>query len=141
MNFPFDCSDFFLSLASTGAASWWPFRAEFSISFSRNLSHILSKLIHPCFILVCQSFFVFRLDCIGTSSVDFFFFQSKRDVDRRLEELRDHYERGNAETERKLRRELKKTKALLRDAQAVIETQVSCRPHPIPLSHLSWCLL
>ena len=56
-----------------------------------------------------------------------FFSQSKREVDRRLEELRDHYERGDAETERKLRRELKKTKALLRDAQAVIETQViSC---------------
>ena len=48
-------------------------------------------------------------------------------MDRRLEELRDHFERGDAETERKLRRELKKTKALLRDAQAVIETQVSYR--------------
>ena len=70
----------------------------------------------------------------------FFFFQSKRDVERRLEELRDHYERGNAETERKLRRELKKTKALLRDAQAVIETQVSCHVHPIHLSHLPWSL-
>lgn len=68
-----------------------------------------------------------------------FFPQSKREVDRRLEELRDHYERGHAETERKLRRELKKTKALLRDAQAVIETQVSCHPHSTPLSNFLGC--
>lgn len=71
----------------------------------------------------------------------FFFAQSKREVDRRLEELRDHYERGDAETERKLRRELKKTKALLRDAQAVIETQVSCHPHPTPLRNFLECFL
>jgi myosin-18 len=37
--------------------------------------------------------------------------------------LRDNYERGNAETEKRLKRELKRTKALLRDAQTVIETQ------------------
>lgn len=125
--------------------------------FFRTLSQSFPKLIHRCFILVYQNFFYvfltkcgirnsgisFGLESIDTSSVDFFFSfsQSKREVDRRLEELRDHYERGNAETERKLRRELKKTKALLRDAQAVIETQVSCRPHSIPLSHLPWCLL
>lgn len=47
----------------------------------------------------------------------------KRETERRLEELRDHYERGGAETERKLKRELKKTKALLKDAHAVIESQ------------------
>lgn len=47
-----------------------------------------------------------------------------------MEELRDHFERGGAETERKLRRELKKTKALLRDAQAVIESQVCHRGIP-----------
>lgn len=70
-----------------------------------------------------------------------FFPQSKREVDRRLEELRDHYERGDAETERKLRRELKKTKALLRDAQAVIETQVSCHPHSTPLRIFLECVL
>ena len=50
--------------------------------------------------------------------------QAKRETDRRLEELRDHYVQGGAETERKLKRELKKTKALLKDAQAVIESQV-----------------
>ena len=56
----------------------------------------------------------------------------KRETERRLEELRDHYERGGAETERKLKRELKKTKALLKDAQAVIESQV-CPLHPLNL--------
>lgn len=59
-------------------------------------------------------------------------FQAKREADRRLEELRDRYEQGNAETERKLRRELKKTKALLRDAQQVIDSQV-CNHPPLPL--------
>lgn len=59
-------------------------------------------------------------------------FQAKREADRRLEELRDRYEQGNAETERKLRRELKKTKALLRDAQQVIDSQV-CNHSPLPL--------
>ena len=57
-------------------------------------------------------------------SIVFFWFKAKRETDRRLEELRDNYERGGAETERKLKRELKKTKALLKDAQAVIESQV-----------------
>jgi len=35
--------------------------------------------------------------------------------------LRDSYERDNAENERRLRRELKRTKALLRDSQTVID--------------------
>ncbi|XP_015760291.1 PREDICTED: unconventional myosin-XVIIIa-like [Acropora digitifera] len=54
--------------------------------------------------------------------------KAKRETDRRLEELRDNYERGGAETERKLKRELKKTKALLKDAQAVIESQTQKIP-------------
>ena len=62
-------------------------------------------------------------------------FQAKREADRRLEELRDRYEQGNVETERKLRRELKKTKALLRDAQQVIDSQVCNHPQfPWPMS-------
>lgn len=42
-------------------------------------------------------------------------------MERRLQELRDSYERDNAENERRLRRELKRTKALLRDSQTVID--------------------
>ncbi|XP_048583145.1 unconventional myosin-XVIIIa-like isoform X2 [Nematostella vectensis] len=49
--------------------------------------------------------------------------KAKRDIERRIEELRDQFARGDAETERRLRRELKRTKALLRDAQTVIDTQ------------------
>lgn len=93
---------------------------------------------------MCYNFGIsIRLDGINSNPlcIIVFFPQSKREVDRRLEELRDHYERGDAETERKLRRELKKTKALLRDAQAVIETQVSCHPHSTPLRNFLGCFL
>lgn len=114
--------------------------------FFRNPSQSFLKLIHPDSILTEYYFFVvFLTQCAIILEFPFrlkmmtrflcvllFFSQSKREVDRRLEELRDHYERGDAETERKLRRELKKTKALLRDAQAVIETQVSCHPQSNP---------
>ncbi|KAK3738198.1 hypothetical protein QZH41_012776 [Actinostola sp. cb2023] len=48
--------------------------------------------------------------------------KAKRDMERRLQELRDSYERDNAENERRLRRELKRTKALLRDSQTVVDT-------------------
>ena len=117
----------------------------------RNPFQSLLRRIHLCSILVFYNFFVVflttRVTILGfpfdlmVFTVLLFFSQSKREVDRRLEELRDHYERGHAETERKLRRELKKTKALLRDAQAVIETQVRCHPHSTPLSNFLRCFL
>ncbi|XP_031549200.1 unconventional myosin-XVIIIa-like [Actinia tenebrosa] len=49
--------------------------------------------------------------------------KAKRELERRLQELRDNLERGNVENEKRLKRELKRTKALLRDAQTVIEEQ------------------
>lgn len=152
MIFPFDCREFFI-FGEHRCCVTVACHAKFSISFFVICLNP-SPQTYPSLIyfglseLFCYYYYynsgISLYDLIVLTHIlgGFCFSpsQSKREVDRRLEELRDHYERGHAETERKLRRELKKTKALLRDAQAVIETQVSCRPHSIPLSHHSWCV-
>ncbi|XP_033101042.1 unconventional myosin-XVIIIa-like [Anneissia japonica] len=49
--------------------------------------------------------------------------REKRDIERQLTELRDHASQGDKDVERRLRKDLKKTKALLSDAQTVLDKQ------------------
>ncbi|XP_022085605.1 unconventional myosin-XVIIIa-like isoform X2 [Acanthaster planci] len=62
--------------------------------------------------------------------------RQKRDLEHKLAELQEHPRASDRDTERRLRKDLKKTKALLNDAQVMLERQKASAPSSSKIKQL-----
>lgn len=62
--------------------------------------------------------------------------REKKNLERRVQELMDKPLASDKDTEKRLRKDLKKTKALLKDAQTMLDRQSSAAPSGTKLKQL-----